>query len=143
MRFASYHLRLGFAVCASLVLTGCPKVRTPQWHSPGSAGYQRANALQFDPYPLDDVAPPVAGGRPREYDRPVPEVKRGQAYTPKRPNLRPIAIPSFAPSAAPVFTAPPALPGGNVSPFAPSANVPYQTPPPALPPASSMVRPPY
>jgi hypothetical protein len=143
MRFASYYLLLGLAVCASLALTGCPTVRMPQLYHPGSAGYQRANALQFDPYPLDDVAPPVAGGRPREYDRPVPEVKRGQAYTPKRPKLRPIAIPSFAPSAAPVFTAPPALPGSPVSPFAPPANVPYQTPPPALPPASSMVRPPY
>lgn len=143
MSFASHHVRIATAACAALVLTGCPTVRMPALYHPGPAGYQRANALQFDPYPLDDVAPPVAGARPHEYDRPVPEVKRGQTYTPKRPNLRPIAIPSFAPSAAPGFTAPPALPGGIVSPFAPPANVPYQTPPPALPPASSMVRPPY
>ena len=69
------------------LLTGCPTIRMPDLYHPGSAGYQRANALQFDPYPLDDVAPPVAGGRPREYDRPIPEVKRGQTFTPKRPEL--------------------------------------------------------
>lgn len=130
MKFASPYSRVGFAAFVSLVLTGCPTIRMPDFYHPGSAGYQRANALQFDPYPLDDVAPPVAGARPKEYDRPIPEVERGQAFTPKRPNLRPIAFSSFAPAAAPVITAPPALPGATVSPFAP-------------PPASSTVGPPY
>ena len=81
---ASHQLRIALAACAALALTGCPTIRMPQLAGPGSAGYQRSNALQFDPYPLDDVAPPVAGGRPREYDRPIPEVKRGQIFTPKR-----------------------------------------------------------
>ena len=90
--------------CAVLALVGCKGTIMPRLASPGTAGYQRYNALQFDPYPLDDVAPPVAGGRPNEYDRPIPEVKRGQKFTPRRPNLQPIAIPSFAPSAAPVIT---------------------------------------
>lgn len=135
MTIAPKRLRppsLGFsvAVCTALLLTGCPTVRMPELYRPGPAGYQRANALQYDPYPLDDVAPPVAGARPREYDRPIPEVQRGQAYTPKRPNLRPIAVPSFAPPASSVITAPPALPGATVSPFAPL-------------PASGAVRPPY
>ena len=115
----------------------------PQLYHPGSAGYQRANALQYDPYPLDDVAPPVAGTRPKEYDRPIPEVKRGQTYTTDWYKLKPRATPSFVPFGAPLVTAPPALPGGPISPLAPPANVPYQTLPPAPPPASTMVRPPY
>jgi hypothetical protein len=143
MRIAPHQLWFGISVGTALVLTGCAKVRMPELYHPGTAGSQRYTALQYDPYPLDDVAPPVAGARPKEYDRPIPEVKRGQAYTPKRLSLQPIATPSFAPQAAPVFAAPPALPGGTISPFAPPANVPYQTPPPALPPSSSMVRPPY
>ena len=61
--------------------------RMPRARYPGTAGYRRAIALQFDPYPLDDVAPPVAGGRPKEYDRPIPEVQRGQTFTPRRPKI--------------------------------------------------------
>jgi len=137
------HIRTVITAGAAVVLTGCPTVRMPDLYHPGPAGYQRAQALQYDPYPLDDVGPPVAGARPKEYDRPIPEVKRGQTYTPKRPNLRPIAMPSFALPAAPVITAPPASPPATVSPLAPPANVPYQTLPAAPPPVSTMVRPPY
>lgn len=83
----------------------------PQLANPGTAGYQRYNALQFDPYPLDDVAPSVTGSRPREYERPIPEVKRGQAFTPKRPTPAPApVVPSFGPAVSPVITAPPAMP---------------------------------
>lgn len=89
-------------------------MRMPQLENPGSAGYQRYNALQFDPYPLDDVAPPVAGTRPREYERPIPEVKRGQIFTPKR--LAPAAtVPSFGPPVSPVIIAPPALPQASTN----------------------------
>jgi hypothetical protein len=41
---------------------------------------QRADAVVFDPYPLDDVGPPIVGGRPLGYQRPVPEVTRGRMY---------------------------------------------------------------
>ena len=34
---------------------------------PGPAAYQRAQAIQHDPYVLNDVGPEVVGGRPREY----------------------------------------------------------------------------
>lgn len=115
----------------------------PQLYHPGSAGYQRYNALQYDPYPLDDVAPAVAGTRPKEYDRPVPEVTRGKIYHYPQPGEPAITAPSFAPTTVPLLTAPPAMPGGAVSPLAPPANVPYQSLPPAAPPAATMVRPPY
>jgi len=168
---ASHQLRIALAACAALALTGCPTVRMPQLAGPGSAGYQRSNALQFDPYPLDDVAPPVAGGRPREYDRPIPEVKRGQIFTPKRlSSPAPIAVGSFGPPASNVVTAPPAMPTTfppampstismppvvTTSPplpstFAPTApptyGLPYQTPQPVapyVPPSSTLARPPY
>jgi hypothetical protein len=90
------NVLFGLAALTCLALTGCPTIRMPDLYHPGPAGLQRANALQFDPYPLDDVAPPVAGARPREYERPVPEVKRGQAYTPKRPNLKPVPLPTLS-----------------------------------------------
>jgi hypothetical protein len=149
MRVTSRQLRVGLAVCFLVALTGCPTVRMPHLQDPGPAGYQRYNALQYDPYPLDDVAPPVAGARPREYDRPVPEVKRGQAYTPKR--LKPPAVVSspFATPASPILTAPPALPAPTtpVSLAAPpAAGLPYQAPsqaPVVIVPATPNVRPPY
>jgi hypothetical protein len=173
MSVASHHVRIAFAICAALMLCGCRGTIMPRFESPGTAGTQRANALQYDPYPLDDVAPPVAGGRPREYDRPIPEVTRGKLFHYPQPNEPAIVPPSFAAPVSPVVTAPPVMPGATVSPFAPPAATPYQTPPPvvttpyqappaaapysmpppanvpyqtpasALPPASTMVRPPY
>ncbi len=157
MRVASRQLRFGLAVCTLVALTGCPTVRMPRLQDPGPAGYQRYNALQFDPYPLDDVAPPVAGGRPQEYARPIPEVKRGQAYTPKRLRPPPVVSSPFATPASPVITAPPALPATTpttptapvttVSPAAPpAAGLPYQVPgqaPVVIVPSTPNVRPPY
>ena len=122
----------------------------PQLENPGSAGYQRYNALQYDPYPLDDVAPPIAGGRPREYDRPIPEVKRGQAFTPKRLRPPPVVASPFAAPASPVFNAPPALPRRRCrsrrSPPPACSGLPYQTPSQARSrscPPRRAVRPPY
>ena len=149
MRAQSHQLWLALTACAAVALTGCPTIRTPQLANPGSAGYQRYNALQFDPYPLDDVAPPIAGGRPREYDRPIPEVKRGQAFTPKRLRPPPVVTSPFATPASPVFNAPPALPttAPPVSPAAPPAvGLPYQTPsqaPVTIVPSTPSVRAPY
>jgi hypothetical protein len=133
MRFASPHFRIGLAACGSLLLTGCPTIRTPDFYHPGSAGQQRAAALQFDPYPLDDVAPAVAGTRPREYDRPIPEVKRGQTYTPKRPKLQPIPWPTLNMPTLPTLTAP----------ATPAPGVPYQFAPTVPSAPVYQVRPPY
>ena len=106
----------------------------PDLLHPGPAGLQRADALQWDPYPLDDVGPPVEGGRPREYARPIPEVTRGQAFTPKRPQLRPIPWPTLSLPSLPPAPAAGAVPAQPVYQFAP----PMQ---PSSPPYS--VRPPY
>ena len=65
-------LRGGWHLLVALV-SGCGGYQLPDLYHPGPAGYQRAVATQrHDPYPLDDVAEPVVGGRPREFQRPVP-----------------------------------------------------------------------
>lgn len=60
----------------------CSTWRMPNLFHPGSTGPQRYDAVFHDPYPLDDVGPEVVGGRPREYQRPVPEVTRGRLFRP-------------------------------------------------------------
>ncbi len=54
---------------------------------PGPAAYQRAQAVQHDPYLLDDVGPEVVGARPRDYQIPVNEVDRARLAAP-RPAFR-------------------------------------------------------
>lgn len=104
-------------------LTGCPSIRTPGFFQPGSAGQKRAEALQFDPYPLDDVGPPVAGGRPRSYARSIPQVTHGKRYLPRPHSIQPIPLPTLS---VPNLAAPPAQ---GVYPYA----TPAPSPPPAYP----------
>ena len=79
----SLYFRRLLAVAVVLSVGGCStNMRWPNWFHPGPAGYQRHNAIYHDPYPLDDVAPAVVGGRPREYQRPFPEVRRGRLFRP-------------------------------------------------------------
>ena len=64
-----------------LPLAGCSRtVRKPQLCHPGTAGYQQYNAIQFDPYPQNDVGPEIDGGRPRAYMQPPPEVVRARQH---------------------------------------------------------------
>ena len=62
---------------------GCsPKVQKPSLFHPGPAEYQRQNAVIHDPYPLDDVGPPIVGGRPRGFQKPEDEVSRARQFSP-------------------------------------------------------------
>lgn len=62
---------------------GCgPNLRMPNLLHPGTAGEQQLDAIYRDPYTLNDVAPEVVGGRPREYANAVPEVTRGRLLLP-------------------------------------------------------------
>jgi hypothetical protein len=84
---------------------------------PGPAAYQRAQAIQHDPYVLNDVGPEVVGGRPREYQIPVNEVERARLTATRPIGLTPMAAPPVvmgpAPGAAPTYmTAPPYPPAG-------------------------------
>jgi len=44
----------------------------------GSIDRQKTRAVTFDPYPLNDIGPPIVGGRPREYANPLPEAARNE-----------------------------------------------------------------
>lgn len=44
----------------------------------GSVDRQKSRAVVFDPYPLNDIGPPIVGGRPREYANPLPEAARNE-----------------------------------------------------------------
>lgn len=68
-------------VSACVAACGCgPRFRLPSLFHPGPTGPQQYDAVYHDPYPLDDVAPEVVGGRPREYQKPVPQVTRGRLF---------------------------------------------------------------
>jgi hypothetical protein len=69
-------------VALPLAAAGCSStVKKPSLLHPGPANYQRANAVQFDPYPQNDMGPPIVGGRPREYAIPPNEVERANQYS--------------------------------------------------------------
>lgn len=105
---------------------GCAGTQMPNWQHPGPAGYQRYNALQFDPYPSDDVGPST-GTRPREYSREIPEAQRNQKFSPTPPGVRRFQLPSLSlPTMAPAPTAgAPAPPVAPPTPVFPSARPPY------------------
>lgn len=66
-----------------VMLTACsPTIRMPRLESPGTAGFQRHNAEQFDPYPQNDMGPPIVGGRPPDYAVPRPAVERARMGMP-------------------------------------------------------------
>ena len=65
-------------VCTFLVSTiGC-NVAPPSFLRPGTAAQQQHRAEDFDPYPENDVAPPVVGSRPLGFKKPRTEVERSQ-----------------------------------------------------------------
>ena len=69
-------LVLGAAV--ALVAAGCRSLAMPTVARPGTAQYQQSVAERFDPYPENEPAPTVVGGRPLEYEKPPPEVARAR-----------------------------------------------------------------
>jgi hypothetical protein len=60
-----------------VALAGCAS--RPGWGfswGQGTAERQKARATVHDPFPLNDIAPEVVGGRPREFAVPQPEAVR-------------------------------------------------------------------
>jgi hypothetical protein len=45
----------------------------PSMGPPGTISDQRNRAVLHDPYPSNDLGPPIVGGRPREFDLPRSE----------------------------------------------------------------------
>jgi hypothetical protein len=93
------------------VLTGCTAevhryIHFPDLTHPGWAQQQRQEAIEHDPYVLNDVGPEVIGGRPREYLQPVNEVERARMNAAPPVTVQPIPVPSL-PATPQVITTPP------------------------------------
>jgi hypothetical protein len=107
---AVFHWRLVPCLLAGC-FAGCTQeahryIRFPDLAHPGWAHEQRGQAIEHDPYPVDDAGPEVVGGRPREYQRPLNEVERARMKAPPPIALQPIAVPSFPAAPSPVLTTP-------------------------------------
>jgi hypothetical protein len=134
-------------VCSIVVVTsaaamaGCTAevhryIRFPDVLHPGWAQHQRAEAVEHDPYPLNDVGPEVVGGRPREYLQPVNEVERARMYASPPVVAQPMAVPSV-PAAPPTIVATPPVV------TSPVVTTPYQPTPIISPSGQVRARSPY
>jgi len=61
-----------------LLLTAGACQSPPRLFHPGTAEQQQQRATRFDPYAENDIAPAIAGARPREYDKPLAEPARAR-----------------------------------------------------------------
>ena len=131
------------AMCTfPLGLAGCTaearqRIHFPDFAHPGPAAVQRAEAIQHDPYPLDDVGPEIVGGRPLAYQRPVNEVDRARMAPSPTGILQPIPVPGTSVVAPPVVSS-------RFAVAPPQAAVPLATTPPPIvtapyPPATAPV----
>lgn len=124
------HRSMLRAVLLVISVAGCTPeaqryIRFPNLFHPGPAGYQRAEAVEHDPYPQGDVGPEVVGGRPLGYLQPVNEVDRARMAAPRPPVLQPIPVPSW-PVTQPVVTTPyPAAPPPQATPYQFQQRSPY------------------
>jgi hypothetical protein len=73
-----FVLALGFLIG----MGGCKTTKTPDLFNPGTAEYQQRQAVRFDPYPDPNIGPEIVGGRPRDYQQPIPETDRARWTVP-------------------------------------------------------------
>jgi hypothetical protein len=134
---------------ATVVIGGCSAeaghyIHFPDFAHPGPEAVQRAQAIQHDPYPLNDVGPEIVGGRPLAYQQSLTEPERARLVPPRAGTLMAVPVPGSAVVAPPVLTSPfavaPPQPG-VVLPTSPPAIITSQAPPVAAAPYS-MVPPP-
>jgi len=64
-------------VVAGAIVAGCTAGR-PNLRQPGDLQTQRFNAIAHDPYTDVDAGPEVVGGRPRDFQKPLPEPVRNR-----------------------------------------------------------------
>jgi hypothetical protein len=104
----------GLVVAAAIApLGGCsPTIAKPRLASPGNAPSQRYRAEHFDPYPQNDMAPEIVGGRPPDYMIPPNEVERARQFMPNGPrSALPVLTPQLPVYAPPLPTLPTTPPG--------------------------------
>jgi len=64
-------------VVACLLSSGC-NLR-PDWGPPGTIGMQRSRAMVHDPFPSNELGPPIVGGRPPGFDLPKSQADQLQS----------------------------------------------------------------
>ncbi len=67
--FLTRFSTVGLVVC--LLFAGCHL--RPNWGPQGTIGAQRARANIHDPFPSNDLGPPIVGGRPLGFEQPRSE----------------------------------------------------------------------
>ena len=61
------------AVCCAVLITSVGCHIRPRQGPPGTIGNQRERAVIHDPFPSNDLGPPIVGGRPLGFDLPLAE----------------------------------------------------------------------
>jgi hypothetical protein len=74
--------RLPLCLTAFLLLTfvGCAANRPFRLFTPGTVEQKRQRATVHDPYPDQNLGPEVVGGRPRDFQEPLPEAVKNRIY---------------------------------------------------------------
>lgn len=121
-----------FALIAVMVIcvAGCTAeasryIRFPQLANPGPAPVQRMQAVQHDPYLLNDVGPEVVGARPLGYQQGLTEMERAKLVPPRPVTMQPLPPPGTPFNAPPVVSSPMAV-------APPQASVPLATSAPPI-----------
>jgi len=81
------HRRLVWMAIIALAAVwshGCARYH-PRILHPGTIEQQRLRSTIHDPYPDPDLGPKIDGGRPREYQEPLPEPVRNRIYADSGP----------------------------------------------------------
>lgn len=82
---ATASIAAACAAAACVVATGCN--HRPNFGPQGTIGMQRNRAVVHDPYPSNDLGPPIIGARPLGYERASAESNALQG-SPFAPNSR-------------------------------------------------------
>jgi hypothetical protein len=127
-------LLVALATTSTFGIPGCHTIRMPNFTHPGTAQQQRADAERFDPYPDPDAGPPVVGGRPPGYTRPLTEAEWSRRYGAPPGGILPGPVTTFTVPPGPVVTnpfspAPPPSYSPNFAPVIPSPTTPGQVQP--------------
>ena len=74
------HLCLAVLVIASTFAIGCQGNRQGLLAPPGTMQAQQQRATVYDPFADNDAGPEIVGGRPREFQKPLPEPVRARNF---------------------------------------------------------------
>lgn len=75
-------------VVGTILLSGC-QMAGPNFGPQGTFEYQRSRAVLHDPFPNNEVAPPIVGGRGPGYSHPLPEPKNNQEFRNRGARVQP------------------------------------------------------